>query len=236
MLLASKTERESARNREHGNESGKQNANQILRDLELHQSGHEAEDQNGPACNAGKELRRLKLRGFDGCLNRIARKVADQNTNEQDNDGDDHVWQIQHDLGQEPCDLVPSQNVGRGHQEDDDEEPLHDPTKNRADVQLQTHALKGLLDVELFRKTIQLEEVADTDDESLQDHGDDEPDQKDDERPKEPWEKDDERSPQVCKGRLDDNDCVWHMDKISESKATTLLPFAISVYSISWVS
>ncbi len=180
-LLASESERESEREREGYDDAGEESLDEADRDAELNERGEEGEDPDRPLGDGSQEVCRLNASSSCRSDDDLSKNVSDDDGNQEDEYRDYHLWEIEENHAlEEDVYLVKAENLERGDEERDDDEPFDEASDERTRVKLEARSLDDLSEARLLESSIKLESLDNLRDESADESGDNPSDDKND--------------------------------------------------------
>ena len=181
--MSAKTESEADSKRYRDDDTREEGLNERRCDIELIER---REDREGPDRIArdfpdesgSVEVRSLRRTAYD-----TLRRIGDNRSDEQDEDGDDHLREIaEDDIPDEDVDRIKMQDAERRDEEDDNEEPLDEEAEEFSGRKLETGAREQPLDACRTERLVDAERVDDLRDDATEPHTNEPSDDEDNDR------------------------------------------------------
>src|SRR5262249_54709538 len=125
--LSAEAEGKADGERDCDHDTGKEGLHECRSDLKLVKRREHRENPDGPACDRTEEVRRGEMRRACGTRNHPLCRLRDERSDEKDEHRRDDLREVaEHHVTKEDGDYGEVEHIERRHEEDDDEEPLHE--------------------------------------------------------------------------------------------------------------
>lgn len=161
VIFSAKTESETARQSEHGHETGDNGVDDAYSDIQFNQSGQKTEDGYRPPGQRAKEVGSVQLRAHNRSRSQLPHKVGQDNGSEHYQDGHHDVRNVIKNIPQERRESEKSQNIGSGEKERYGHKPVNYLTDKPRTAKVKSSPFKIRSEAKLCEQGVEFESFKD---------------------------------------------------------------------------